>query len=157
MTDQQNYFTEKQREMLNKYIDFYRSLDYGKRIPDSPAQKHFVLACRGQAPIQTEHEYIYIRHRNLNYRRQKFIEQLSSYQQRANQKIQIKHTSNHYKNTVIPSKSYKYKESTIVEKFNKCKKVAIINENWKQAERENISRTLLRQKRISKALVTYSD
>jgi uncharacterized protein YifE (UPF0438 family) len=145
MTDQQICFTKKQQEMLNKYIKFYRSLDRGTRVPESQAQKHFVLVCRGQSQIQTEHEFVYIKHRNLCNRQKEILKQALDRQQQANQKIRSKYKSNNYK------------KATTIDKFNKYKKTSSINADWKQAERENISRTLLRQKRISNTLVTFSD
>lgn len=70
MTDNQYWLTAIERKMLNKYLNFYRSLDQGIISPKTPAQKHFVLVCRGQARQQTVHEVVYMKYRRMEEAKQ---------------------------------------------------------------------------------------
>ncbi len=57
--------TEKEKEMIRKYYDFYRSIDEGFRIPGTPAQKHFEAVCRGRRPAQNFHERLYLKYKKI--------------------------------------------------------------------------------------------
>ncbi len=56
-----NPLSEDERRLLAVHYDFYRSLDAGKRIPATEAQRHFIAVCRGTASPQTDHERAYLR------------------------------------------------------------------------------------------------
>jgi len=55
-------FSEEEYQLLNKYFHFYRSLDTGKKIPVSKAQKRFVEVCRGRKRPYTPHENAYMKY-----------------------------------------------------------------------------------------------
>ena len=52
-------FTKKESDLLNKYFTFYKSLDSGKREPDTEAQIQFVKVCHGEKEPTTIHEIAY--------------------------------------------------------------------------------------------------
>ena len=56
---------QEQSELLTKYWQFYRELDFGRRMPASEAQRHFVEVCRGRAVPKTEHETAYLAGRRI--------------------------------------------------------------------------------------------
>lgn len=51
-----------QRTLVEKYYEFYRSLEEGSRSPETEAQEHFVLVCQGKARPKTDHEIAYFSH-----------------------------------------------------------------------------------------------
>src|SRR2546426_10972873 len=51
--------------LIERHLDFYRSLDTGRRSPTSSAQHHFVAVCRCQAKAATLHEVAYVKYRML--------------------------------------------------------------------------------------------
>jgi len=54
--------TQKEKVLLQKYYEFYRSLETGLRKPLTEAQAHFVAVCRGHAKAKTEHEITYAKY-----------------------------------------------------------------------------------------------
>jgi uncharacterized protein YifE (UPF0438 family) len=57
--------TKEEKELVLRYYDFYRSLDEGRRIPETKAQRHFSAVCRGiRAPL-TLHEKAYLKYRYI--------------------------------------------------------------------------------------------
>lgn len=50
-------------ELLYPYIDALEQLDEGKRLPETPAQEHFIAVCRGKFPAESDFEKAYIRWR----------------------------------------------------------------------------------------------
>ena len=59
------YTDKKEKELLEKYGDFYRDLDSGKRKPSTKSQEHFVLVCQGLAQPLTVHEIAYIKSKSM--------------------------------------------------------------------------------------------
>jgi uncharacterized protein YifE (UPF0438 family) len=57
--------TDDERQLINKYLAFYQSLDQGHRIPKTEAQTRFVDVCRGRAMAKTLHEKAYLKYRYL--------------------------------------------------------------------------------------------
>ena len=55
--------TEDEKILIAKHLDFYRSLDEGRREPTTPAQQHFVKMCTFQAGAKTDHEMAYAKYR----------------------------------------------------------------------------------------------
>ena len=56
--------TQENLELINKYENFYRSLENGDRAPTTDAQKHFVAVCNGKAEVNTSHELAWMRYKN---------------------------------------------------------------------------------------------
>jgi len=54
--------TQKEKVLLQKHYEFYRSLETGLRKPATEAQGHFVAVCRGHAKAKTEHEITYAKY-----------------------------------------------------------------------------------------------
>jgi predicted RNA-binding protein with RPS1 domain len=54
-------YSEEERKLLDKHIDFYKSLDSGSRVPETEEQKHFVEVCQRQKEPKTVHEKAYIK------------------------------------------------------------------------------------------------
>lgn len=54
--------TQKEKVLLQKHYEFYRSLETGLRKPATEAQAHFVAVCRGHAKAKTEHETAYAKY-----------------------------------------------------------------------------------------------
>jgi uncharacterized protein YifE (UPF0438 family) len=46
-------------------MNFYRSLETGRRKPKTPAQEHFGLVTLGRATAETDHEIVYAKHMRL--------------------------------------------------------------------------------------------
>jgi hypothetical protein len=57
--------TQKEKVLLQKYYEFYRSLETGLRKPATEAQTHFIAVCRGHAKAQTDHEKAYAKYIRL--------------------------------------------------------------------------------------------
>lgn len=57
--------TQKEKVLLQKHYEFYRSLETGLRKPATEAQTHFVAVCRGHAKAQTAHEITYAKYIRL--------------------------------------------------------------------------------------------
>lgn len=57
--------TDRERELLERYYDFYKALALGSRKPTTEAQNHFVSVCHGEAEANTEHELAYMNFRKL--------------------------------------------------------------------------------------------
>lgn len=57
--------TEEEKKLLQKHLEFYRSLESGRRPPKTEAQKHFVAVCTGQARAETPHEIAYAKYMRL--------------------------------------------------------------------------------------------
>ena len=53
-------FTSDEISMLKRYLDFYKSLDEGVRVPTTPAQHNFVRVCKGLETPETDHELLYL-------------------------------------------------------------------------------------------------
>jgi uncharacterized protein YifE (UPF0438 family) len=47
-------------DLIKEYYKFYRALDFGVRLPTTPAQKRFVKVCRGRANPTSKHEHAYL-------------------------------------------------------------------------------------------------
>jgi len=62
MSKSPHQLTQKEKVLLQKYYEFYRSLETGTRKPVTEAQAHFVAVCRGHAKARTEHEKAYARY-----------------------------------------------------------------------------------------------
>jgi uncharacterized protein YifE (UPF0438 family) len=56
--------TDWDRELLRRYLEFYQSLDTGKRAPVTHQQQRFVAVCRGIEQARTQHEIAYMRFRS---------------------------------------------------------------------------------------------
>jgi len=54
--------TQKEKVLLQKHYEFYRSLETGLRKSATDAQAHFVAVCRGHAKAKTEHEIAYAKY-----------------------------------------------------------------------------------------------
>src|SRR5207249_4966157 len=55
--------TAEEKDLLEKYLSFYRALDNGTRQPTTPEQHHFVAVCQARAGAETMHEMAYAKHR----------------------------------------------------------------------------------------------
>ena len=55
------------RRLLERYLDFYQSLDSGVRQPTTPAQNHFLEVCRQRAQPKTQHEIAYTKFLEIPY------------------------------------------------------------------------------------------
>jgi uncharacterized protein YifE (UPF0438 family) len=51
--------------LINRYLEFYKSLDSGKRKPETKEQLRFVKVCRGKILPKTEHEIAYINYKKM--------------------------------------------------------------------------------------------
>ncbi len=54
-------FTDEERALLRKHIDFYKSLSRGWRKPITKAQTHFVEVCKKKATAETPHEIVWVK------------------------------------------------------------------------------------------------
>ncbi len=59
MVDGPYDLTPQEKELLDRWFDFYRSLATGTQEPVTDAQKHFVVTTRGGAVSKTPHETAY--------------------------------------------------------------------------------------------------
>ncbi|WP_237212997.1 DUF413 domain-containing protein [Falsiroseomonas oryziterrae] len=57
--------TEREQALIERYGDFYRALNGGKRTPSTPEQVRFVAVCRGEADAVTEHEIAFTKYVRL--------------------------------------------------------------------------------------------
>jgi len=57
--------TDGEGKLLRRYLEFYRSLETGRRAPATDAQKRFVAVCQGQAKAETPHEIAYAKYMRL--------------------------------------------------------------------------------------------
>lgn len=57
--------TPTEQQLLDRYMDFYDSLETGQRRPTTDAQEHFVKVCHGRAKASTEHELAYVKYMRL--------------------------------------------------------------------------------------------
>ena len=55
-------FSNEERELLRRYLDFYQALHSGLRKPTTRDQEHFLQVCRGKAKPRTPHETAYVRY-----------------------------------------------------------------------------------------------
>lgn len=136
MTDLQIHFNAREQGMINRHLKFYQSLDYGKRVPSTPAQEHFVSVCRGETRIQTEHEYIYIKYRSLLYHRKQILKQQLDQQARQREVKQPKQSRYRSRNN---------------------KKAVATDKDWKKSQKEIISRIISRRRIVRNAMAVYSD
>lgn len=51
--------TLQEEALIEKYREFFQSLETGRRKPTTDAQAHFVAVCRGHSHAETEHEKAY--------------------------------------------------------------------------------------------------
>ncbi len=63
--DSNEQLTPELAKLIERYLEFYRSLDNGDRSPMTAAQQHFVAVCRGQMKAETAHEVAYVKYRML--------------------------------------------------------------------------------------------
>ena len=140
MSDNRIYFSKKDLELLKNNLPFYQSLDSGTRFLTSIAQEHFVSVCRGEAPIQTEHECVYLKYRAILYNREKRLKPEFDQQQ------QIK-----YMKVKRQVKQQRVKKGT-QHKSRKYTKDVTIDKITKESERERISNIMLRQRKIRDAI-----
>jgi hypothetical protein len=57
--------TDRERQLIYKYLEFYKALALGKRRPTTEAQKRFVAVTGGRARAESEHEVAYIKWKRL--------------------------------------------------------------------------------------------
>jgi len=57
--------TSEETALVERFLDFYRDLDSGRRLAATEAQRHFVAVCRCEAKAQSEHEVAYFKYRLL--------------------------------------------------------------------------------------------
>jgi uncharacterized protein YifE (UPF0438 family) len=57
--------TEDEKELLRRYLPFYRALESGRRKPSTQAQEHFVAVCEGGTKAETQHELAYVKYMRL--------------------------------------------------------------------------------------------
>jgi len=57
--------TPQEEALLERHMDFYRSLETGQRKPTTEAQEHFVRVSRALAAAETIHELAYVKHMSL--------------------------------------------------------------------------------------------
>ncbi len=57
--------TSKEKELIEKYYEFYQSLDKGIRRPGTEEQKHFQWVCRGQRSPRSPHERAYLKYKRI--------------------------------------------------------------------------------------------
>jgi len=57
--------TPEETALIERYLDFYRALDGGQRLPSTEAQRHFVEVCQCQAKADSAHEIAYFKYRVL--------------------------------------------------------------------------------------------
>ncbi|OQX04534.1 MAG: hypothetical protein BWK80_53510, partial [Desulfobacteraceae bacterium IS3] len=57
--------TKEEKELVLRYYNFYRSLDEGRRIPETKAQRHFRAVCHGIYAPLTPHEKAYLKYRYI--------------------------------------------------------------------------------------------
>jgi hypothetical protein len=57
--------SDRERELLLQHSPFYLALASSARQPTTPAQRHFVLVCRGEAEPETDHERAFLNFRKL--------------------------------------------------------------------------------------------
>ena len=60
--------TAEEKTLLDRHMDFYRSLETGLREPATAGQEHFVKVVRGLAVAETIHELAYVKHMSLRAR-----------------------------------------------------------------------------------------
>ncbi len=63
--------TQEEKDVFNRYHEFYEDLDTGRRKPSTLAQRHFVECCRGRAVAETVHEKAYLKDRLFRLNNQK--------------------------------------------------------------------------------------
>lgn len=57
------FFSDAERDLLRRYGQWMKALENADITPLTPAQEHFVLACKGEVKPQTFHEKVWIRYR----------------------------------------------------------------------------------------------
>ena len=60
--------------LIERHLDFYRSLDSGQRAPATEAQRHFVAVCQCQAKADSIHEVAYLKYKMLAARQRLIME-----------------------------------------------------------------------------------
>jgi uncharacterized protein YifE (UPF0438 family) len=58
--------TDEERDLLGRYLRFYKALARRQRTPKTEAQQHFVEVMAGRARAETIHEIAYIKHRRIH-------------------------------------------------------------------------------------------
>ena len=58
-------YTQEEKGLLSKYLQFYIDLDEGKKVPNTEKQKHFVRFCRGSEQANTPHEFAYLKYKRI--------------------------------------------------------------------------------------------
>jgi len=58
-------YSQEEKELISKYLQFYIDLDKGNKIPDTEKQKHFVRFCRGLEQADTPHEFAYLKYKRI--------------------------------------------------------------------------------------------
>jgi uncharacterized protein YifE (UPF0438 family) len=65
--------SEEERTLLRRYLWFYRSLESGRRVPTTEAQRDFVAVCSGLAAAETPHEMAYAKYMRLRPKQQSIV------------------------------------------------------------------------------------
>lgn len=60
-----NNFTANEIELLLNHREFYESLEFGTRQPESENQRHFIQVVEGNCPAESEHEKAYLKFREV--------------------------------------------------------------------------------------------
>ena len=55
--------TQREQDLLQRYLQFYLDLVEGRRLPDTDAQQRFLDVAAGRLPPVTEHERLWVRWR----------------------------------------------------------------------------------------------
>jgi uncharacterized protein YifE (UPF0438 family) len=57
--------TQREQDLLQRYLQFYLDLVEGRRLPDTDAQQRFLDVAAGRLPPVTEHERLWVRWRRM--------------------------------------------------------------------------------------------
>ena len=55
--------TQREQDLLQRYRQFYLDLVEGRRLPETDAQRRFLMVAAGRLPPMTEHERLWVRWR----------------------------------------------------------------------------------------------
>ena len=53
--------TQREQDLLQRYLQFYLDLVEGRRLPETDAQRRFLEVAAGRLPPMTEHERLWVR------------------------------------------------------------------------------------------------
>lgn len=160
--------TENEKNLIEKYLNFYKSLDNGTRVPKTEAQKHFVEVCRKISEAKTPHEHAYIKYLGIRSQLSKVDNEreFKNHQSIVEKRTDSRKIKNRWTRDEI--ESYNERRRRFFAEKRRRRKIAVDNRvvdknnmlvprNNSSSDYEKLSKKNKSKKRLMDVLVTHSD